>query len=462
MSETQQSESGRAGGADRSSAGTVTSRPVAARPQPVNTAAWLRKRGGGFEVGPAPYTHPGDNEIVVRNHAVAVNPLDWGIQLAGSFLYRWLKYPAVLGTDVAGDVVEVGPGVTRFRPGDRVLGHAVGVERDHNRHAEGAFQDYTVLQANMAAQIPGSMPYENAAVLPLTLSTAACALYEKDCLALEYPSLSPRPTGQVVLIWGGSTSVGSNAIQLAVASGYEVITTCSPRNFDYVKRLGASQAFDYRSNAVAAEIVRALRGRTLAGALAIGDGSHRPCAEIVAASEGSKTLVFASVPNGPLDGLLQQRPSGFRLFRVFLGAGLSTVSFMRRSRRQGIRVKMVNGATLRANEVSKVVYEDFLPAALAAGRYQAAPEPRIIGSGLQHIPAAMDAQIKGVSAAKIVVSLSDPRKLPGLPGRCPLIEGVGNQEEDHRDPGGPGQRHPGIVRRRAAREELADGRGGHP
>jgi hypothetical protein len=62
-------------------------------------------------------------------------------------------------------------------------------------------------------------------------------------------------------------------------------------------------------------------------------------------------------------------------------------------------------STLRANEVSKAVYEDFVPAALAVGRYQAAPEPRVVGHGLQHIQAALDAQLKGVSAAKIVVSL---------------------------------------------------------
>lgn len=373
--------------------------------RPANTAAWLRNRRGAIEIGPSSYTRPREHEIVVKNHAVAVNPLDWGIQLAGNFLYRWLKYPAVLGTDLAGEVVEAGAGVTRFKAGDRVLGHAVGVERDHNNTAEGAFQEYTVLQANMAAPIPADLPYEDAAVLPLALSTAACALFEQDCLALEHPSLSPRPAGETVLIWGGSTSVGSNAIQLAVAAGYEVITTCSPRNYGYVKRLGASQAFDYRSNTVTGEIVRALKGKRLAGALAIGAGSHRPCAEILRACEGGKTLVFASVPSGPLDGLLQHRPSGIRLFRVFLGAGLSTAALMWQCRRMGIRAKLVNGATLRNNEVSKVVYEDFLPAALAAGTYQAAPEPRVVGHGLQHIQDALDAQLEGVSAAKIVVTL---------------------------------------------------------
>jgi NADPH:quinone reductase-like Zn-dependent oxidoreductase len=405
MSETQQRGSLDGGSLGRSPAGSAASERTAARPRQANAAAWLRERGGAFEIGPAPYTSPRENEITVKNHAVAVNPLDWGIQKAGSFLYRWLKYPAVLGTDVAGEVVETGPGVTRFKAGDRVLGHAVGVERDHNNPAEGAFQDYTVLQANMAATIPASMPFEDAAVLPLGLSTAACALFGKDCLALNHPSLSSRPTGETVLVWGGSTSVGSNAIQLAAAAGYEVITTCSPKNFGYVARLGASHAFDYHSPTVTDDIISALKGGKLAGALAIGAGSHRPCTDILRACEGAKTLVFASPPGGSLDGLLQQRPSGARLFRGFLASGRSTVALMMRARRQGIRAKFVNGATLRANEVSKAVYEDYLPAALAAGTYQAAPGPRVIGRGLRHIQAALDAQLRGVSAEKIVVSL---------------------------------------------------------
>jgi NADPH:quinone reductase-like Zn-dependent oxidoreductase len=78
-----------------------------------------------LEVGPAPYTSPGEDQIVVRNHAVAIDPLDWIIQVDGNLAYRWLKYPTVLGSDVAGEVVEVGRAVTRFRVGDRVLGHAV-------------------------------------------------------------------------------------------------------------------------------------------------------------------------------------------------------------------------------------------------------------------------------------------------------------------------------------------------
>ena len=138
-----------------------------------------------------------------------------------------------------------------------------------------------------------------------------------------------------------------------------------------------------------------------------GLGSHGPCAKILASANRSKVLVFATPPGGSPDDLFRQRPSVPGPLRAFLGIGMATAALTRRSRRQGIRVKMVNGATLRGNEVSKVIYEDFLPAVLAAGKYQAEPEPRFVGHGLRDIPAALDAQMRGVSAEKIVVSLND-------------------------------------------------------
>ncbi len=123
---------------------------------PTNTAAWLVAKQAKLEVKPAPYMHPRENEIVVKNHAVAINPLDWINQIAGNIVSRWIKYPFVLGKDLAGEVVEVGNAITRFKVGDRVLGHAVGTDKNPNTSAESAFQIYTVLLAHMAAPIPST------------------------------------------------------------------------------------------------------------------------------------------------------------------------------------------------------------------------------------------------------------------------------------------------------------------
>ncbi len=372
---------------------------------PTNSAAWMRAKYGQLEVGPAPYTPPGKNQIVVRNHAVAINPLDWIIQVAGPVAYRWLTYPTVIGSDVAGEVVEVGEAVTRFRVGDRVLGHAVGTDKDSNTAAEGAFQEYTVVLERMAAAIPDTLSYESACVLPLTVSTASSGLFQKDQLGLKHPSANADPTGETVLIWGGSTSVGSNAIQLAVAAGYDVITTASPRNVNYVTSLGASQVFDYNSPAVVQDIVAAFQGRTLAGALAIGTGSAELCVDVVHACAGRKFVSIASTPVSFADLAGEDRPR-FALPRLLARLVGANVSLQMRTRPRGIGTKFIFGTSLKDNEVSTAIYQDFLPSALADGRYTAAPEPSVVGHGLRDVQNALDIQRKGVSARKVVVSLA--------------------------------------------------------
>lgn len=261
---------------------------------PSNSAAWLPEKYAKLAVGPAPYTPPRDNEIVMQNRAIAVNPVEWIKQRTGDIMFTWIKYPCILGSDVAGEVVEVGKAVSRFNVGDRVLGQALGTSKERNSPAGGAFQTYTVLVDHMTAPIPDVLSYEAAAVLPLGISTAACGLFQKDHLALQYPSARPQPTGKTLLIWGGSTSVGSNAIQLAVAAGYDVVTTASPRNFDYVRKLGACEVFDYSAKTVVRDIVKALNGKTIAGALALGKGSADLCLDIVHACKGNKFVSIAS------------------------------------------------------------------------------------------------------------------------------------------------------------------------
>lgn len=83
-----------------------------------NKAAWIKAIHQPLTVDSAPYPTPGPGELVVKNAFVAVNPVDWKIQESGGFL---TEYPWILGTDVAGEVVEVGARVTRFKKGDRVI-----------------------------------------------------------------------------------------------------------------------------------------------------------------------------------------------------------------------------------------------------------------------------------------------------------------------------------------------------
>lgn len=371
----------------------------------MNQALWLPAKGATPEVRPAPVPTPGQGQIVIRAACVAINPIDWILQQVGSLIFPFLRYPLVLGWDVAGEVVAVGAGVSRFKVGDRIVGLAVGQDKSVNDPVEGAFQHHPLLRDHMATPIPPSLTWEQAAVLPLAISTAACCLFQSAHLALDPPTVSPHSNGKTVLIWGGSTSVGSNAIQLAVAAGYEVVTTASPRNHAYVRQLGASAVFDYKSRTVVRDIVQFLKGKTLAGAVAIGAGSAPLCVAIMGACTGRKYVAIASPPvsfdDAPEHGRRGPWLAG-KLFRMVRG----TVGVMLRGRLKGVHSGFVNGSSLLNDGVGRMIFTEFLPGALASGQFRSSPEPIMAGAGLEAIPNALERHRKGgVSAGKLVVTL---------------------------------------------------------
>lgn len=368
---------------------------------PTNRAAWQpAKKAPLLEVKAAPYPPPKANRIVVKNGAVAVNPIDWLIQSKGDIMFTWLKYPFVLGSDVAGEVVEVGKNVTRFQVGDRVLGFARGTDEKVNDSSEGAFQEYTVLVPDLTAHIPSSLSFESAAVIPLGLATAGAGLFQQDQLGLQLPTSPARPpTGQTVLIWGGSTSVGSNAIQLAVAAGYEVFTTASRKNFEYAAKLGAAKVFDYRSGSVTQDIIRAFKGRTSAGALAIGQGGAEACMEVLDHVQGRKFIALASYP------VPQEEPKRLVMLRTIIFFVSWIISFKFKGLLKGIKSNFIFATSVNHNGIGKALFVDFLPDALRAGEFVPAPDAQVAGKGLESIQTAFEQQKQGVSAKKIVVSL---------------------------------------------------------
>jgi NADPH:quinone reductase-like Zn-dependent oxidoreductase len=334
-----------------------------------NLAAWQRQPGEPLSIGPAELAVVGPGEILVRNEAVAINPLDYLLQ--DMAVLPWLDYPLIAGSDIAGTVVALGEGVTRFAVGDRVLGQAVGTTV--NQPAQGAFQQHTAVLAHMAAPIPDEMAATSAAVLPLGIGTAACGLYQSDHLGLRHPSAVPRPSGETLLVWGASSSVGCNAVQLATASGYEVIATASPHNEAMVRTLGAVQVLDRGDPDVVYRVVEALRGKTLVGAFHA-TGKLADTFDVMRRIEGRR-FVTSSLPS-------QIDPP------------------------ETVEVAAIAGTSLRDDEVGPMIYCDFLPAALASGRYVAAPAPKIAGRGLEAFQHAVDAQRAGISGYKLVVELS--------------------------------------------------------
>lgn len=311
---------------------------------------------------------------------MAVNPVDAITGPIRRVVTPWVRYPTVIGTDAAGVVVEVGAGVTRLRPGDRVLGYAAGQERARNTPAEGAFQQYVTVLERVCTPIPDQLSFERAAVLPLGLATAAAGLFELDQLGLRPPTAGVGPTGDVVLVWGASTSVGCSAVQLARASGYTVLATAGTHNHDLVRSLGAEAVLDYRDTDVDEAVTAALGRRELAGTVAIGAGSLTHALRVVRRSAGTKRIASAY-------------PDPVTRTRALL------------ARTHGLRVSSIWGGTPVRSRVGPAVFQDFLPQALAEGRFHPAPEPVVTGSRLHDLPGALDVLRAGVSARKIVVTL---------------------------------------------------------
>ncbi|HEY4124880.1 MAG TPA: zinc-binding alcohol dehydrogenase family protein [Rhizomicrobium sp.] len=371
---------------------------------PKNMAPWAVKPHQKLQVKEAPYTEPKAGEVLVRNHAVAVNPVDWMIPVMGKTLFNWLKFPLIGGYDLAGEVVAVGSGVTGIKPGDRVLADAAGLTQSRNRNAESAYQLYTIVLPRLTTNIPDTLSYEDACVVPLAAMTAACALFQKDALALPLPAMDTRPRNEWVLITGGATSVGCNAIQLAKGAGYNVVTTSSPKNFDYLKSLGADLVFDYHSRTVTQDILAAMAGKHVAGAVALGSGSVLTCMDVLAKTKGGK---FVSNMGSPVSFDAVQ---GLRVpLLTFMGLGLkllrSALAMRLRTARTGVTQKFFDASSTIDNEVGPAIFRDYLVPALAAGKFKAAPPPRVVGEGLEHVQTAFDVQRKGVSASKIVVTL---------------------------------------------------------
>lgn len=165
------------------------------------------------------------------------------------------------------------------------------------------YQLYPHAYASLSADIPDSLSFEQAVVLPLAISTAAAGLYLPDYLSLPLPTLTNNSKAthdakKSILIWGGSSSVGATAIQLAVASGLRVVTTASESNYEFVKSLGASLVFNYRAESVVENVVNKLsQGESeLVGVYdAISEeGSIAPLAEILERL-GKKDLRVAGV-----------------------------------------------------------------------------------------------------------------------------------------------------------------------
>ena len=187
---------------------------------------------GGREVlqlREVPKPQPLAGEILVRVRASGINPVDWKIRngLLKPLLPR--SFPHILGSDVAGEVEEIGRDVDKFRPGDQVYAMLPATQG-------GGYAEYAVVSVKHVAQKPADLSFEEAAAVPLAGMTALQALRDKGKLQ----------AGQSVLVNGAAGGVGSFAVQIAKALGARVAGVCGPDNIRLVLGLGTDDVIDYR------------------------------------------------------------------------------------------------------------------------------------------------------------------------------------------------------------------------
>lgn len=179
---------------------------------------------------PLPTLKP--NELLVKVHAASVNPID-NLITTGMFKpILHFQLPAILGSDLAGVVIEIGSQVSRFKPGDAVFASIFDL-------GNGAIAEFAAVPESAAAMKPANLDFMQAASIPMVGLTAWQALTERANLQ----------AGQKVFIPAGSGGIGTFAIQLAKYLGAYVATTTSTGNIDMVRALGADQVIDYKQQA---------------------------------------------------------------------------------------------------------------------------------------------------------------------------------------------------------------------
>ena len=364
---------------------------------PSNPAALLPALGADLVVEERAIPEPGEDEILVRNYAVALNPVDWKRQSTG---YAIPSYPAILGSgrwnflvsgllsdfqqrtnkapDVSGVVAAVGTSVSEFRPGDRVVAYTSSAWL--GTLDAGAFQTYSIAKALTTAKLPDKLDFKEAAVIPLGFVTAITAYV--GSLGVPLPATAaPSSKKAAVLVWGGSSSVGSNAVQIGRRLGFTVFTTASPAHHEYLRSLGADAVFDYHSPDVVDEILVAAEraGKPIkyaVDAVSLAE-SLQPSAQVLERSGGRGSRLATVLP---WPGTLPQ-PKGVEIVPVAVWK------------------------TLGDERVAEWAFKEFLATGLESGDFQPSPEVQLVDGGLEGLQTGLNILKRGVSGKKIVVEL---------------------------------------------------------
>ncbi|KAJ6164798.1 hypothetical protein N7470_003470 [Penicillium chermesinum] len=260
---------------------------------------------------------------------------------------------------MAGEVAGVGNDVKRFKVGDRVLAFSRAAEKEINDSAQGAFQEHTVAYKDLTSRIPADLGFEKAATLHWAL-----------------PQSSTRNPRERLLLYGVDQRVWDAMLQLAVAAGYEVFSTASPRKHELARKLIATNVWDYKSKTAVRDKIAAPKGEALAGAVSIGAGAADKCISILQQCRLVSMITFP-IPHDDRQSFLVLRTAVPFLYAI--------ISFKIRSMFQGLKYNLVAIGLTLENGVAREVFTDFWPKAQEADNFVTSFKPGVVGNGVECI-----------------------------------------------------------------------------
>jgi NADPH:quinone reductase-like Zn-dependent oxidoreductase len=266
---------------------------------------------------------------------------------------------------------------------DRSCRHTINLVS--GKPQDGAYALYTVVPATKAAILPDAISFTDGVVVPFALEAAVCALSLKSpgealpgvptpALGLPYPSLDEKVAsiGKTLVVYGGSSSVGSMVTQVASAAGIYVIAITGAKNFELSKRCGAKEVFDHKDSAVVDKVVEAVKR-----------------------SEHESVGIF--------DAIATPEPYAIDLAILEkLGGGHLACSHPPPAE---VPENVKAGMIFAVSDVATQVWQEYVTPALETGKLLCLPPPTVVGEGLESIEEALKMSRAGVSATKLVVEL---------------------------------------------------------
>lgn len=339
-----------------------------------NKAAIIPAAKAPLEIRPVDFYHPDRRELLVKNEVIAFNPIEYKIAKLG---FMPIQYPSILGVSYGGTVQAVGADVTGFKVGDKVaVAKAMGVA--DNKY--GAYQQYVITPEDAASKISPDIDVTIPASLVGNLKTVV-GLFS-GVAGLDKPSLDTAPPSQKkkVLIYGGSSSLGSLSVQYVAQAGYQVITTSSPQHDDFVSKLGATQVINHRQD------------------------ESNLIDEISAAGPYDLVVDCISLPKTiAVNAQVLSKQGGGKLYTVVPPLGPENLP-------SGVNREFSSWGAVFSDEkhaqLLRWAIDVYLPEGVALGKIIPLPIEKIPG-GLSGVETALDRLQKGVSGMKLVV---DPQE----------------------------------------------------